>query len=558
MYQYTTQDQDFLKNRVAEFRDQVNRRLSGELSEDEFRPFRLMNGLYLQLHAYMLRVAIPYGILNSTQLRALAHIGRKYDKEYGHFTTRQNIQFNWIKLSQMPDVLECLYKVDMHAIQTSGNCIRNVTTDPFAGLAEDEVADPRPWAEILRQWSTLHPEFSFLPRKFKIAITGSPNDRAAIYFHDIGLQLVENNQKEIGFKIIVGGGQGRTPFIGKVIREFLPQHDLLPYIEAILRVYNLYGRRDNLYKARIKILVHEIGIDAFRQAVDEEWLAMKDTAFDLDARIKNKIIADFAIPPLQAKQYTPANLTKQIQENPDFAIWYKANVSNCKANDYAMVTIVLKDKNRMPGDATSDEMDKIADLADRYSQSELRVSYVQNLVLPRVHRSDLLNLFQDLQKIALDTGMRDHATDIICCPGLDYCNLANARSLPLASAITQKFHNAKIMGDIGNLRINMSGCINACGHHHAGHIGVLGVDKKGVEAYQITIGGNPDASEKFAPSIGEIVGKSVPAELVPEVIERFLNFYRANRLADESFLGSVHRLGLDKYKESLHGLDEFE
>ncbi len=557
MYQYTNNDKVFLQTRVAEFENQVQRRLRGELSEDEFRPLRLMNGLYLQLHAYMLRIAIPYGVLSSVQLRALAHIGRKYDKNFGHFTTRQNIQFNWIKLVDTPNILRVLQSVDMHAIQTSGNCIRNVTTDPFAGVAADEVEDPRAWAEILRQWSSLHPEFSFLPRKFKIAITGAKNDRAAIYFHDIGLQLVKNKMGEVGFKVLVGGGQGRTPFVAKVMQEFLPKNHLLSYLEAMLRVYNLYGRRDNIYKARIKILVHEIGIDQYRNEVDTEWNSFKDNAFDLSEAEKQRIIADFAIKPIAPKPIDTQKHRQFYEENGEYARWFRANIDPCKDDNFANVTIVLKNKDRMPGDATSDEMDKIADISDIYSHGEIRVSYIQNLVLPRVHRADLINLFNDLKKLKLVDGLKDSTTDIICCPGLDYCNLANARSLPMAAAITERFHNPEDLGNIGKVRINMSGCINACGHHHAGHIGVLGVDKKGEEAYQILLGGNPDDGEN-APAIGQVIGRAIAPAQVPEVISRFLQFYTEHRLAGETFLTTYQRMGHNAFKGALDGLDTIE
>ncbi|MGI9462049.1 MAG: nitrite/sulfite reductase [Alphaproteobacteria bacterium] len=551
MYQYQPADKQFLSERVREFRSQVARRLAGDLNEDEFRPLRLMNGLYLQLHAYMLRVAIPYGVLSSNQLRQLGMIARKYDRGFGHFTTRQNIQYNWVRLVDTPDILADLAKVNMHAIQTSGNCVRNVTTDPFAGVAADEYEDPRPWAEIMRQWSTLHPEFVFLPRKFKIAITGAREDRAAIAFHDIGIRLVPNpkDKNEIGFQMWAGGGQGRTPFVAKLVRDFLPKKYLLSYLDAMLRVYNLYGRRDNLYKARIKILVHEWGIEKYQAAVEAEWQKIKDKNFDLDEKTKQRILADFKPKhiPLKDNNFSSADLEKQMASDERFAEWASINLDKHKDANYKLVTIVLKDDKRMPGDATDREMELIADVVDEFSQGEVRVSYIQNLVLPYVEVSQLYKLFQALDKLQLTDGRKDRASDVICCPGLDYCSLANARSLPIAMDIIKTFANTKLENDFGKLRINMSGCINACGHHHAGHIGILGVDKKGVEAYQISVGG--DGADDAA--ISQILGRAIAADEIPEVMKKFSAIYHANKKHNETFIATVKRIGIVPFKEAM-------
>lgn len=581
MYQYQEHDRQFLQQRVAEFRWQVARRLKGELTEEEFRPLRLMNGLYLQLHAYMLRVAIPYGVLSSAQLRQLGHIAKKYDRGFGHFTTRQNIQFNWIRLIDTPDILADLAAVDMHAIQTSGNCIRNVTTDPYAGVAADEYEDPRAWAEILRQWSTLHPEFSFLPRKFKIAITGAKEDRAAIAFHDIGIKLVPNpeNPNEIGFQLWAGGGQGRTPFVAKLVREFLPKKYLLSYLEAMLRVYNLYGRRDNLYKARIKILVHEMGLSAYQQAVEQEWQGLKDSSYNLPMDIQQRILQDFAQEKNRQKvkdhkgsdhlNGDKGNNAKidvqddafraqlqQWQAEHGFETWYRANVAKHRDEQYVIVTIVLKDAARMPGDAMAEEMQLLADLADEFSAGELRVSYIQNLVLPWVKKSQLGNLYQALKTANLHQARKDYASDVICCPGLDYCSLANARSLPIAAEIVKTFADKQLEDEFGALRINLSGCINACGHHHSGHIGILGVDKKGVEAYQISIGGDPgdQAGGLASPAIGQVLGRAISAEQIPDVLKGFLKIYRQEKKSGEQFLSTAKRIGLEKFKEVINGM----
>ena len=549
MYQYDNFDHQLLAERNAQFRSQVERRLKGELSEDEFRPLRLMNGLYLQLHAYMLRVAVPYGLLSSDQMRMLAHIARKYDRGYGHFTTRQNIQYNWPKLDEVPDLLDDLAKVEMHAIQTSGNCIRNISTDQFAGVAGDEIEDPRPYAEILRQWSTFHPEFSYLPRKFKIALTGAAKDRAAVQFHDIGYRLEKNSEGELGFKIIVGGGMGRTPMIGKVIREWIEKKYLLAYSEAIMRVYNGFGRRDNIFKARIKILVHELGIEEFKARVDEEFERIKD---DPDLLLRDEDIelmkAFFAPPSYEELPETDAGVQQLQAENTKFSNWLNRNVTAHKVPGYAIVTLSLKTKGVAPGDVTADQMDKIADLADKYSLGQLRTTHKQNLVLSDVKQSELPALWDDLRRYALADPNIETINDIICCPGLDYCNLANARSIPIAESLVERFDDLDYVYDLGDLRLNISGCINACGHHHAGHIGILGVNKKGEEFYQITLGGS---SEDEA-SIGTIMGPAFDeSELVPAV-ERVLEVYVQEREPEERFLDTYRRIGMKPFKERVY------
>jgi len=549
MYSYDEFDRDFLRDRNREFRTQVERRLAGQLSEDEFKPLRLMNGLYLQLHAYMLRVAIPYGVLSTRQLRQLGMISRRWDKGFGHWTTRQNIQFNWIKLVDVPDILEALAEVDMHAIQTSGNCIRNVTADPFAGAASDEIEDPRIWAEVLRQWSTNHPEFTFLPRKFKIAITGALEDRAAIAFHDIGIRIVGGPNATIGFRIYVGGGQGRTPYVAQEMNEFLPPNQLLSYLEAMLRVYNLHGRRDNIYKARIKILVNAIGVDAYRNQVEEEWERIRGEEIDLPTDEVARIRAHFAPPELPAKPVDNTELRKARAQDSGFDRWVRHNVLPHKNPDHAIVSVAFKESGRPPGDATAEEMQRVADAADRYSRGEVRVTYTQNLILPNVARADLVDLYEDLKFAGLVAGNTDLITDIIACPGLDYCNLANARSLPIAQDITARFADPERAEAVGELRLNISGCINACGHHHSGHIGILGVDKKGTEHYQITLGGSPGDDA----AIGDIVGPSFPAEDVPDAIEIIVDTYLAQRRDDETFLATYARVGADPFKEALYG-----
>jgi sulfite reductase (NADPH) hemoprotein beta-component len=549
MYRYDEFDHAFVRERVAEFKDQVERRLSGELTEDEFRPLRLRNGLYLQLHAYMLRIAIPYGVLSPKQLRQLAMIGRKWDRGYGHFTTRQNLQFNWVKLVDIPDVLSALADVEMHCIQTSGNCVRNVTADPFAAAANDELEDPRPWCEILRQWSTLHPEFSWLPRKFKIAISGAAEDRAAIAFHDIGLKIVRGPNGKNGFRVFVGGGMGRTPYVGQEIRAFLEKEHLLSYIESILRVYNLYGRRDNLNKARIKILVNQLGIDKFREAVEADWEASYKDAIDLPEDERKRIMSYFAPPDLPSRPIRDEKLDQRRITDPVFANWLKHNVKPHRVPGYAIVVISLKEPGRTPGDASSDTMDLAADLAERYSRSEARVNYTQNLMLPHVAISDIPALYGELHAAGLATGNYDLLGDMICCPGLDYCNLANARSIPIAKEIAKRFEDPKRQELIGPLRLNMSGCINACGHHHSGNIGILGVDKKGTELYQISLGGNP----KDDASIGTIIGPGFRAEAVPEAIDTIIDTYLANRTDGEAFLDTWRRVGAQPFKEALYG-----
>ena len=548
-YHYDEIDRRFLSERVEQFRRQVERRISGELSEAEFRPIRLMNGLYLQLHAYMLRIAVPYGVLSSAQLRGLAAIGRKYDRGYGHFTTRQNLQFNWIKLVDVPAILDDLARVDMHAIQTSGNCIRNVTTDQFAGVAADEVVDPRVYAEILRQWSTLHPEFTFLPRKFKIAITGSPHDRAAIAIHDVGIRARALEGGAIGFDIFVGGGLGRSPFLAKSLREGLPEADLLAYLEAILRIYNQYGRRDNIYKARIKILVHEVGIDKLREQIEAEFERIRGPKYRLDPEIVAAIRAHFAPPPFAGSPAESPALEAARAADPAFARWLSTNVAPHRQPGYGAVTISLKPPGGIPGDASSEQMEAVADLAERFSFGELRVSHEQNLVLAHVRRDELHALWRELGRHGLDTANAGLIGDIIACPGLDYCALANARSIPLAQQISERFADPERQHLVGELKIKMSGCINACGHHHVGHIGVLGVDKHGVETYQITVGGSAD--EKAA--IGAVVGPAVGYDEVVDKIERLVDAYLDWRLDGERFIDTVARLGAKAFRERVYG-----
>ncbi len=548
MYAYDEYDQTFVEERVAQFRDQVRRRLSGELSETEFKPLRLTNGLYLQLHAYMLRVAIPYGTLSTRQLRRLGHIARKYDRGFGHFTTRQNIQFHWIKLEQTPDILAELAEVQMHGLQTSGNCIRNVTADQWAGVAADEIEDPRIWSEIIRQWSTLHPEFTFLPRKFKIAVTGSPNDRAAVKVHDIGLRMHKNDKGEIGFEVMVGGGLGRTPIIAKTIRDFLPKQHLLSYLEAILRVYNQFGRRDNIYKARIKILVHELGAARMAELVEAEWQQIKDGPLALSPDTVARIAAHFA-PPAYADSptFTPEFDALRL-ENAEFRRWLKANVAAHKRPGHAIVTVSLKPEGGVPGDMTADQMDAVADLADLHGMGEVRVTHSQNLVLPHIRRADLPALWRRLSELNLATSNINLVTDIIACPGLDYCALANARSIPVAQRITEKFNDLARVHDIGELKIKISGCINACGHHHVGHIGILGVDKNGEEFYQVTLGG----SEELSASLGAIIGPALPADRIVDAVGNLVDTYVALRQDGERFLDTYRRVGIAPFKERLY------
>lgn len=549
MYRYDEFDYDFVQQRVAQFGDQVERRIEGDLTEDQFKPLRLMNGLYLQLHAYMLRVAIPYGTFNSVQMRKLAHIARKYDRGYGHFTTRQNIQYNWPVLKDIPAILKELAEVEMHAIQTSGNCIRNTTSDQYAGAAADEIEDPRVYCEIIRQWSSLHPEFTFLPRKFKVAVTGATTDRAAIRVHDIGLAIVKNDDGEVGFEVHVGGGQGRTPMIGKVVREFLPKEHLLSYLEAILRVYNQIGRRDNKYKARIKILVHETGIDEIRRLVEEEWNRIKDTALNLPLEEVDRINDYFAPPTFETLDATSCLFEVKRFEDRGFATWVRANVIAHKKSGYAIANISLKPEGEAPGDITDDQMEVVADLAEKYSFDEIRATHEQNLVLPHVKLDDLYDVFLGLQEAGLATGNLGLISDMIVCPGLDYCALANARSIPVAQAISKRFADIERQYDIGELKLKISGCINACGHHHVGHIGILGVDRKGEEYYQITLGGN--ANENAA--IGKIIGPSFAYDKIVDAVETVVNTYLEIRDgAQESFLDAYNRVGMAPFKERLY------
>lgn len=549
MYRYDEFDQDFVHARVAEFSDQVQRRLAGEITEDQFRPLRLMNGVYLQLHAYMLRIAVPYGTLNSRQLRMLGYIARKYDKGYGHFTTRQNIQFNWPALSDIPAILADLASVEMHAIQTSGNCIRNVTADHFAGAAADEVADPRPYAEILRQWSSVHPEFSFLPRKFKIAVTGAERDRAAIQTHDIGLHLKKNAAGELGFAVYVGGGQGRTPMVAKKIRDFLPEADLLSYCTAILRVYNLYGRRDNKYKARIKILVHETGVEEITRQIEAEWQELKDAELKLPEADIQAINAYFAPPALTARPEGDDAVKQARLDSKSFSEWLDQNVVTHRHPDYAAVTISLKGIGEVPGDASDSQMEAVADIAEKYAFDELRVSHEQNLILPHVARADLKAVYDALVEIGLATANSNLISDIISCPGLDYCALATARSIPIAQEISQRFASLERQREIGELKLKISGCINACGHHHVGHIGILGVEKKGSELYQVTIGGSADENT----SVGEIIGRGFSSEEITDAIEQIVDTYLGLRLSpDERFIDAYRRVGPAPFKEALY------
>lgn len=546
MYSYNDFDEAFVRERVAQFRGQVERRIDGSLTEDEFKPLRLMNGLYLQLHAYMLRVAVPYGTLNSAQMRQLAMIADRWDKGYGHFTTRQNIQYNWPELRDVPDMLSALADVGMHAIQTSGNTIRNVTADHFAGAAADEVADPRPYAELLRQWSTDHPEFQFLPRKFKIAVSGSAHDRAVIKAHDIGLELVKQDG-EIGFKVIIGGGLGRTPMIGKVVREFLPVADLLPYSEAIVSVYNLLGRRDNKYKARIKITVHENGLDTMQELIEARFAEIKPGFNGIDQQMLAEIIPQFAEPIY--KSAPEAGFEAAKAANPAFRSWCDTNLAAHKEDGYAIVSISIKKHGATPGDATSDQMRVMADLAERFGHNELRISHEQNVILPHVHVSDLLEVYSALREADLATANIGLVSDIIACPGMDYCALATARSIPIAQQIANRFDELKVEHDVGPLKIKISGCINACGHHHVGHIGILGLDRAGVENYQITLGGSgaEDAT------IGERAGPGFSAEEIVPAIERLVLGYLDLRSSpEETFLETYRRLGAEPFKAILY------
>jgi sulfite reductase (NADPH) hemoprotein beta-component len=543
MYRYDSYDQSIVDARVEEFRDQVQRRLAGQLTEDQFKPLRLMNGLYLQLHAYMLRVAIPYGTLNARQMRKLGEIARKYDKGYGHFTTRTNLQYNWIKLADAPDILAELATVEMHAIQTSGNCIRNISSDQYAGVSADEVADPRPWAELLRQWSTFHPEFTYLPRKFKICVIASEEDRAAMKLHDIGLKLVSRNG-EIGAEVYAGGGMGRTPMVAPLIRDFVPEDEIVPYLEACLRVYNRYGRRDNKYKARIKILVHELGVEEYKRQVEEEFAHMRKLGLNPPVEELARIRPFFANPAYEQ------GLSDEIDRaDPAFALWVDRQVVAHKQPGYAIVNISLKPRGGIPGDASAEQIELVADLAETYSLDELRVTHAQNLVLPHVKKADLYTIWQKLDEAGLAEANLDLITDIIACPGLDYCSLANARSIPLAQKLSERFASAERQKDLGELKVKISGCINACGHHHAGHIGVLGVDRQGVENFQLSLGGSgaEDAS------VGQITGPGFSEDGVVDAIEKVTNLYLAQREEGERFLDTYRRLGMKPFKEAIYG-----
>jgi len=546
MYRYDHYDHLIVRERIAQYRDQVARRLSGELLEEEFLPLRLQNGLYMQRHAYMLRVAVPYGLLSSAQMRMFAHIARKYDRGYGHFTTRQNIQYNWIELEQTPDILEHLASVEMHAIQTSGNCIRNITTDEYAGVAADEIIDPRPFAEILRQWSTFHPEFAALPRKFKVAINGAVEDRAAIAVHDIGLTVVRNEAGEVGFKFMAGGGMGRTPILGSVIREFLPWQHLLTYTEAVMRVYNQNGRRDNKYKARIKILLKALGVEEFTRQVEAEWADLKDGPETLTQEEFDRVAKWF-----QPHGYRELSDTDVLASQPDnraFANWLNRNVKPHKVPGYAAVVLSLKKTGVPPGDATAEQMDFVAELADRFSFGEVRVTHEQNLVLADVEQSKLFEVWQLAKSKGMATPNIGLLTDIIACPGGDYCSLANAKSIPIAAAIAERFDDLDFQHDIGDIELNISGCINACGHHHVGNIGVLGVDKDGSEWYQVSIGG----AQGNDSSIGKIIGPSFSATQMPEVVGRLLETYVQCRVEGERFVDTVQRLGIAPFKEHVY------
>jgi sulfite reductase (NADPH) hemoprotein beta-component len=543
MYRYDQYDQSIVEARVEEFRDQTQRRLAGHLTEDQFKPLRLMNGLYLQLHAYMLRVAIPYGTLSAVQMRKLGEIARKYDKGYGHFTTRQNLQYNWIKLEDAPDILAELATVEMHAIQTSGNCIRNISSDQYAGVSADEIADPRPWAELLRQWSSFHPEFTYLPRKFKICVIASEEDRAAMRLHDIGLQLVERDG-QIGAKVYAGGGMGRTPMVAPEIRDFVAEDEIVSYLEACLRVYNRHGRRDNKYKARIKILVHEIGVEEYKRQVEEEYAHMRTQGLNPPREELARIRAFFAGPAYET------GLSEEIDRaDPAFALWIDQNVAAHKQPGYAIVNISLKPLKGIPGDASDAQMELVADLAERYSFGEIRVTHAQNLVLPHVRKADLPVIWQALDDAGLSESNLDLITDIIACPGLDYCSLANARAIPLAQKIASRFADPVRQRDLGELKLKISGCINACGHHHAGHIGILGVDRRGVENYQLLLGGSgaQDAS------LGQITGPGFSEDGVVDAIEKVTDIYVAQREEGERFLDTYRRIGMAPFKEAIYG-----
>jgi sulfite reductase (NADPH) hemoprotein beta-component len=549
MYRYDEFDQKLVTERVNQFRRQVARRLSGELNEDQFKPLRLMNGLYLQLHAYMLRVNVPYGTLSSDQMRSFARIARTYDRGYGHFTTRQNIQYNWIRLEDTPDILRELADVEVTAIQSSGNCVRNITSDQYAGCASDELADPRMYCEMLRQYSVLHPEFSYLPRKFKIAVTGSPNDRAAVAVHDIGLRMHLNDEGKLGFEVLVGGGLGRLPHIGHTIRDWIEPEHILSYVEAILRVYNIHGRRDNIHKARIKIIVSQMGIDKYRELVEAEWERIRDSALQIPEAEMERVRSYFAPPVYESLADASELLASQRANEPEFARWLDANTFGHKVPGYAIVNLTLKAAGRPPGDMEADTMDAVADLADEFSFGEIRISHRQNLSFVDVRQQDLLELWRELDSHSLASPNLDAITDMICCPGLDYCALANARSIPLAADISQKFVDPDELADIGELKINISGCMNACGHHHVGHIGILGVDKRGEEFFQLTLGGSSDQNA----SLGDRLGPGLPQDEVPDAIAAIVDRYKSLRNQGERFLDTYRRVGIEPFKQAVYG-----
>jgi len=550
MYQYNEYDQQLLNERVAQFRHQMERYQAGKISEEEFLPLRLQNGIYVQRYAPMLRVAVPYGAMNSDQMRALAHVARTYDKGYAHFSTRQNVQFNWPALEDCPQILEDLSKVQLHAVQTSGNCIRNTTTDEYAGVVAEELVDPRPYCEIIRQWSTFHPEFAFLPRKFKIAVNAVEDvDRAAIQVHDIGVQIIRNDAGELGYRILVGGGLGRTPIVGTVINEFVAEEDLLTYLDAVIRTYNQFGRRDNKYKARIKILTKALGIERMAELVNEEWQRLRDGDGKLTQEELNRIKSHFTDPSYSTLGDEPATLVEARSQNPAFARWLQRNVRQHKQTGYAIVTLSLKQRGAAPGDVTAEQMDSIATLADRYSLGEIRSTHQQNLVLADVEQQELFNLWQEAKSLGLATPTLGLLTDMICCPGGDFCALANAKSIPVAEDIQQRFDNLDYLHDLGEIDLNISGCMNACGHHHVGNIGILGVDKKGEEFYQVSLGGNTGSDT----SLGKILGPSFARDRMPDVIATILDCYVSKRLEGEHFVETYRRLGHNVFKEAVYG-----
>ena len=548
MYRYDEFDHKLLAERVQQFRRQVKRRLSGELSEDQFKPLRLMNGLYMQLHAYMLRVNIPYGSLSSRQMRKFAHIARTYDRGFGHFTTRQNIQYNWIKLEEVPDLLEELAEVEVTAIQSSGNCVRNITSDHYAGRARDELADPRVYCELLRQYTILNPEFSYLPRKFKIAITGSPRDRAAVALHDIGLRMHRNEAGEIGFEVLVGGGQGRTPFLAHTIRDWLAPEDMLSYVESILRVYNMFGRRDNIHKARIKIIVNQMGIDRYRELVEADWERIRDSVLKVPQAEVDRINAYFKPPEYECLADIPGELNEVRSRIPEFDRWMAANVAEHRVPGYSIVNLSLKAPGLPPGDMTADTMDAVADLADRYSLDEIRVNHRQNLSFVDVRQHDLFSLWTELKLLDLATPNIQSVSDIICCPGLDYCNLANSRSIPVAQDLSRHFVDVDHLALVGDFTINISGCMNACGHHHVGNIGILGVNKRGKEFFQLTLGGSSDENA----SLGDRLGRALPQHEVPAAVETIVETYLAMRMDGERFLDTYRRVGIEPFRQAVY------